>query len=204
MKFILLIMLIAQSIFSQSKGLKFNLPKGYVPYLNFDGKSNDFSGDLDGDNVKDKILVGTKKGDNQLFAFVYLTSNAKKGVVPSQVLYDWHPMGFEYKLKNKVISISSCFGNGRFCKTIRFRYDGEEKDLKVIGYDEESFGNAAHEGAYKSSYNLLTGDYEYTEYTFNEKKQDDEVKSTKKKKRKPTVITLSNLKENLKILESQD
>jgi len=32
--------------------------------------------------------------------------------------------------------------------------------MRLIGYDEESFGNAVHEGAYLKSINLLTNTYE--------------------------------------------
>ena len=40
--------------------------------------------------------------------------------------------------------------------TYKFKYYPNLKNMRLIGYDEESFGNANHDGAYSKSINFLT------------------------------------------------
>jgi hypothetical protein len=55
--------------------------------------------------------------------------------------------------------------------TYKFRYDPKLKQIKVIGYDNEQFGNAVNDGSGMSSYNLLTGAFEANWNHWNDKKK---------------------------------
>ena len=70
----------------------------------------------------------------------------------------------------------------RGTNTFKFRYDPKIKQFKLIGYDNEQFGNALNDGSGRSSYNLLTGDYQANWFYYDEKKQDLMPKPAIKKK----------------------
>lgn len=61
------------------------------------------------------------------------------------------------ELSKNVVVYQCAFNRGQ--NTFKFRYDPKLKQFKLIGYDNEQFGNAANDGSGRSSYNLLTGDY---------------------------------------------
>lgn len=56
----------------------------------------------------------------------------------------------------------------------QFRYQKNEKRMRLIGMSEYAFGNATHDGSGEASINLLTGDYvgdwHYFDYSANNEK----------------------------------
>lgn len=74
----------------------------------------------------------------------------------------------------------------------RWRYDGTLKNFRLIGYDTESFGNAANDGSGKSSLNLLTGAYQNA-FNYVDEKKDKLVAAPKAHAMvKAPIILLTN------------
>ncbi|TAE67945.1 MAG: hypothetical protein EAZ85_14645 [Bacteroidetes bacterium] len=150
------------------------LPKGYTQHKDMDNNLSRLEGDFDGDNKKDLMVVATKKGADEHSVFVYLSSSYNKKTPPQSFLIG-SALGYSIEMKKNVVSIGACFGNGRFCKTFKFRYNKNIKDLQLIGYDEQNFGNAMHEGSYKKSVNLSTKQFEVTRYEWDDKIKKDRI-----------------------------
>jgi|GEM_PF-2918009 len=137
--------------------LQYTTPAGYNVYKDYDGRTVRKESDLDGDGIKDLVTVLTKANSEENFVAVFLSSSYTNG---KYYQFPFHSFSYNISVVNKVLTVGSCFGNGRYCKTLKFKYYPALKSLRLIGYDEESFGNAAHEGAYLKSVNLLTHKYE--------------------------------------------
>lgn len=73
------------------------------------------------------------------------------------------------ELKGNVVIYHCSFMRGG--NTFKFRYDPKLKAMRLIGYDNEQFGNAANDGSGSSSYNLLTGDYKANWNYYDDKKK---------------------------------
>ncbi|XZF14249.1 hypothetical protein ACTHGU_20915 [Chitinophagaceae bacterium MMS25-I14] len=148
------------------------------------------AGDFDKDGKPDKaVMVQDMSGG--VFLAVFLSSY-NGGSKP--FLMPWEDgVGYGLSYNKDVLTLSSCFGNGRFCKTLKFKYYARLKNMRLIGYDEESFGNAAHEGAYVKTVNLLTNSYDIRQYRWSEKKQSDETYFTTTQHISCAVITLENI-----------
>lgn len=128
--------------------------------------------DFDGDGKNDVFQI---KGGYLTYA---LSSQGSKEVKSKVIGYETEMLSLE--LKKNVVSFSIGFMRGS--NTFKFRYDSKISDFKVIGYDNEQFGNAVHDGSGASSYNLLTGDYEANWMEYNEAKEELLGKPTIKKK----------------------
>lgn len=159
-------------------------PSGYEPALDYEGKRQGIQVDMDGDTWPDLAIVLSNK-ENEKIIYVMRVG---KYILDSS--YQWFPWDSEltsFEFKNGTLHIASCFGNGRFCKTLLLKYYENIENMRLIGYEEESFGNSEHEGAYSKSVNLLTKEYEI---------------GGVKKKFKSDVITLSNIEKYFDFLES--
>ncbi len=73
------------------------------------------------------------------------------------------------KLQKNVVVLACQFMRAE--NTFKFRYDPKLKQMKLIGFDNVQYGNAANDGSGNSSYNLLTGVYEATWNYYDHKKE---------------------------------
>lgn len=173
MKFLLVFQFLFFFFINVGFSQKYPIPANHSVHKNSDDKESRLDADFDGDGIKDLLVVCTKKNndsDNNLIV-LYLSTNSKKYV---SFLFPT-ALGYGIEKTKDVLQIGACFGNGRFCKTLKFRYNKKFKKMQLIGYDEESFGNAAKEGAYKKTVNLSTNQYNIEKYKWSEKKQDVEI-----------------------------
>jgi hypothetical protein len=67
--------------------------------------------------------------------------------------------------------------------------------MRLIGYDEESFGNAANDGGFTKSVNLVTNQIEISENFYNEKTHKNGVNKVHKKITMP-IITIDSFNES--------
>ncbi|TAD98335.1 MAG: hypothetical protein EAZ97_10995 [Bacteroidetes bacterium] len=177
------------------------MPKDYVIYKNLDNQESRIDADLDKDGIKDLLIVCAKKGSDMggEIVVLFLSSNYKKDKKPD--FFDFEALGYNIELKNNVLIVGACFGNGRFCKTLKFRYETKLQNLQLIGYDEESFGNAVHDGAYNKSVNLLTNAYNLSKYKWNEKLEKDETFFQKTDKIAIPSIIFKDVNQKMESLE---
>lgn len=117
--------------------------------------------DLDGDNISDTALIVQKEEDFSDFLLLIYLSKQKKTI--SFKLIDNYGMGFNLypiplKVKNNVLELGYYQdGTSAFGRILKFRYDKNAKDFRLIGYDSSY---KASMGMYcEKSYNLLTGKY---------------------------------------------
>lgn len=145
--------------FTANAQIEYSQPKGYSIYKDFDDKPFRLDKDFNGDGINDLAIVYTKNNsENENIVAVYFSTSSVKN--NNYYYFPLSSNSYNLDFKNNVLSIGSCFGNGRFCKTLKFKFYSAIKNMRLIGYDEESFGNAVHEGAYLKSINLLTNTYE--------------------------------------------
>jgi hypothetical protein len=180
---------------------KYAMPKDYVIYKNLDNKEFRIEADLDKDGVKDLLVICAKKGSEMggQIVVLFLSSTYKKDKKPET--FDFEALGYTIELKNNVLQIGACFGNGRFCKTLKFRYEANLQNLQLIGYDEESFGNAVHDGAYNKSVNLVTNTYNLSKYKWNEELEKDDTFFQKTDKISMPAIIFKDLNQKMESLE---
>lgn len=137
----------------------YTIPKGYDVYKNYDNKPFILEHDFDVDGAAGKVVVCSKNNvEDENIVVIYLSSKNNNAYYS----FPFSSNSYNIETKNNVLIIGSCFGNGRYCKTLKFKFYPALQNMRLIGYDEESFGNAAHEGAYMKSVNLLTNKYEIT------------------------------------------
>jgi hypothetical protein len=165
---------------------KYSLPSGYKIYKDVYDKQVRVDKDFDYDGKIDLAIMTEKEnenGDNYLFIFLSSTFNINETsyYIPIQ-----EASGYNLEFTKQVLTIGVCFGNGRYCETYKFKYYTNLKNMRLIGYDEESFGNAAHDGSYNKSINFLTKKMEYFEGKKIIKKVNIEI------------ITLENFDENIR------
>jgi hypothetical protein len=118
--------------------------------------------DFDGDGTSDVVQI---KGEQLCYS---LSSLGSKEVKSQMIGYEGDMLNLELKKNVVVLTI----GFMRATNTFKFRYDAKLKQFKMIGYDNEQYGNAVHDGAGASSYNVLTGDYEAQWSYYDEKKEE--------------------------------
>jgi hypothetical protein len=129
-----------------------------IPAAAQEGKQK-ISFDFDGDKKMDVFQI---KDGKLVYA---LTSQANKTVTSKGGSYADQTY---LELKGNVIVYHCIFM--RASNTFKFRYDAKLKAIRLIGYDNEQFGNALNDGSGLSSYNLLTGDYKAQWNYFDRKK----------------------------------
>jgi hypothetical protein len=165
---------------------KYSLPKGYEIYK-YEGQRFRIDNDIDGDGVNDLAIVLSKKNsEDENIVTVFLSSNYF--VNSRYYSFAFSSGSYSFEFKNNVFAVGTCFGNGRFCKQLKFKYIPSLKTMRLIGYEEESFGNAVHEGAYLKSVNFLTNRYEISGPAWKKKLQ---------RKGSFQVIKIENLNEKL-------
>ncbi len=139
-----------------------SLPSGYK-LLEDAPASVSISADLDGDGKRDAFRAVVRSGgeDAQLMAQLAngktLTSGALSMCCGS------------ISAKGGVVDVHSKGMRG--FAYYKFRWEAAAGDFRLIGYDTESFGNAANDGSGTSSLNLLTGSYEAAFNNYNEKQE---------------------------------
>jgi hypothetical protein len=130
------------------------------------------SADLDADGKSDKVnLIAGEDG----FKMTHALSGQRNKVVSTARIRAGGQQN-TLAVKKNVLVLSCQFMRAIY--TYKFRYDPALKQLRLIGYDSEQFGNAVHDGAGASSYNLLTGNYE-AQWNYFDKKKNDLVAAPK-------------------------
>ncbi len=119
--------------------------------------------DLDGDGSPDWFCAAVKDGDDEARLLALL-----KG---GKVMVQSGPLSMccgSIAVKGAVVDVHSKGMRG--FTYYKFRWEAVAGDFRLIGYDTESFGNAANDGSGFSSINMLTGGYEAAFNSWNEKR----------------------------------
>ena len=144
---------------------KYSLPSGYKIYKDVYDKTLRIDKDFDKDGKLD-LAIMTKSNEenenNDNYLFVFLSSNFYETGISYYVPITDAP-GYNLEYTKQVLTIGGCFGNGRYCESYKFKYYPNLQNMRLIGFDEESFGNAVHDGAYSKSINFITKKMEYFE-----------------------------------------
>jgi hypothetical protein len=114
---------------------------------------NTLSYDFDGDGKQDKMTL--LQGENE-YMITYSLSSLKKAFTSKKVTTSGQTNRLE--MNKNVVVLFSQFMRGE--NIFKFRYDAKLKQMKLIGFDNNQYGNAVHDGSGSSSYNLSTGLYE--------------------------------------------
>ena len=95
------------------------------------------------------------------------------------------------ELQNNVVKV---YSNGmRYFENYTFRYNKVTATFDFIGYDNESFGNAVHDGAGFHSLNLLTGQHKGSVYQSDRNNPEEgKARTINRKEKVPKKYTLSN------------
>jgi len=125
---------------------------------------NSISYDFDKDGKMDKFEIKNK--DSVFFISYLLTSEPK--ITHYSKSIGLNGINSMLQLQNNVVILTNSFM--RSANYFKFRYDLQLRKFKLIGYENEQFGNAVHNGAGLSSYNLLTGNYVANWSYYNERK----------------------------------
>lgn len=174
---------------------KYQLPKGYSVFKDDSEQVVRVDNDFNNDGINDIAILCTlnnQEENNYLLIHIneaYSTSNTWNAI-PIQKAF-----GYELAYNKSVLKFGGCFGNGRYCETYKFKYYPDLSSMRLIGYDEESFGNAANDGAFTKSVNLVTNQIEISENFYNEKTRKNGVNNVHKKISMP-VITINSYSES--------
>lgn len=133
------------------------LPKGYQIFKDYNGNQQRIDDDFDNDGINDLAIVCTSKRE-EIIVVVYLASHWMTN--QSYWWFPWEEKMNSFEYSNNILTFSSSHGTGRYHTKFKFKYYSNLSNMKLIGYDEENFGNAMNDGAYKKSVNLNTGEYE--------------------------------------------
>ena len=143
----------------QSLYAQFKIPTGYLEiesiYIDFDG-----------DGKKDTAAVIIKeKSDYYYFAHafvIYLTSSNKNHIME---FGEGVGHATALKVKNNVIQFGYVLGgSGVYSFDFKLRYNHTERKIQLIGFDTSYRIASSSRGYCEKSYNLLTGDYNVTNY----------------------------------------
>lgn len=141
---------------------KYSLPSGFKIYKDVYNNPHRIDKDFDNDGKLDLAIMAENeinKDDNYLFVFLSATFNLKEISYYIPIKGD---ASYNLEFTNQVLTIGGCLSNGRYCETYKFKYYSNINNMRLIGYDEESFGNAVHNGVYNKSINFLTKKMEYS------------------------------------------
>lgn len=120
------------------------------------GENISLSADFDGDGINDNVSVCHDKNNNK-YIFVFI---GKIYFVSERYWYfPWDANISTIRYSNGELTISSCFGNNRFCKTLTLKYFEYLKNMRLVNYKEEYFGDAANRGAYVKTVDFLSETY---------------------------------------------
>jgi len=179
-----------------------SIPKGFKASESVSGTKMSVEFDFDEDGKKDIFAVVEGKPEDELLIIASLSSLPSSKVLKHKALNGDFMCCNEIELKKNVVKVFSR-GN-RFFEYILFRYNTELKDFEIIGFDTESLGSATHDGAGKTSYNLLTGKFISQHDSYNEKKKKlIPGKEIKKSINVPKKFTLSTLDEFIKFKQEK-
>lgn len=175
---------------------KYQLPKGYSVFKDGDEQVVRVDNDFNNDGINDIAIVCTLNNQeeyNYLLIHIneaYSTSNTWNAI-PIQKAF-----AYQLTYNKSVLKFGGCFGTGRYCETYKFKYYSDLSSMRLIGYDEESFGNAAHDGAFSKSVNLVTNQIEILEENvYNAKTRKNGVNKVHKKISMP-IITINSYNES--------
>lgn len=142
--------------------------------------------DFDGDQMTDVVEI--KDG---LLVYTLSSQNNKPVQSKGMSFADVHSLS----LAKNVVVLHCQFMRGE--NTFKFRYDSKIKAFKLIGYDNEQYGNATNDGSGSASYNLLTGDYVATWHYYDQKKEDLKTYPVINKKMSIKVYLLKDFGEEM-------
>lgn len=148
---------------AQADAQTIKLPPNHSIQQSTSGAPNLLRTDLDGDGKADLFCVAEDaEGVGYFVAITSTRGRMESGKLPACC-------GSMEKTKPGTLRIASKGMRGFSYYT--FRWDAPAKDFRLIGYDTESFGNAANDGSGSSSLNLLTGDFVAAFNSYDEKKE---------------------------------
>ena len=145
--------------FSAKSQSSFTFPEGYqAKDVNGElGARND--NDFDGDGITDLAIVCFKSDGSGPIVVVYLTSKWKIDKTYSCFTLGEVFENFTFEYSNNVLNLLSDGNAGRFGMNLELKYYANLKNMRLIGYGQESLGDMNNNGAYDKSINLLTGEY---------------------------------------------
>ncbi len=138
--------------YASSKAQAPILPRGFTLQPAPSGEPGFVRYDFDGDGKIDVFCAAAKEGeeDARLMALLKRGNRVLKSGTLSMCCGVISQKGGVVQVQSRGMRGFSYY---------KFRWDKSAKDFRLIGYDTESFGNAAGDGSGKSSLNLLTGAY---------------------------------------------
>jgi hypothetical protein len=146
--------------------------------------------DFEGDGILDSAKIMEAKDGYKLL--ITLSSLGNKKIV-SKVFMGGQENSLQ--VTKNVLRMHNQFMRGE--NAFVFRYDAKLKQVKIIGYDNTQYGNAANDGSGSSSYNLVTGVYVANWNHWNEKKNTLEAMPTVRKKLKAQNYFLVNFGDDM-------
>ena len=138
-----------------------SLPPGYGPLEDAPGTVT-VSMDMDGDGRQDAFCAALRHGEEDARLLARLASGKTLSSGTLSMCCG------SITAKGTVVDVHSKGMRG--FTYYKFRWEAAAGDFRLIGYDTESFGNAANDGSGTSSVNLLTGAYEAAFNSWNEKR----------------------------------
>lgn len=182
--------LLLTNVFIAVAQTAFKLPKGLVEFADYDSQGKKVEKDFDLDGKLDLAIIATDENNSTTennYVIVFLSKSKSVSKLPIAI-----NSFYNLSVEKNALVYGACFGNGRYCETYKWRYDTKFATMRLIGYDEESFGNAVHEGAYLKSINLLTNKFELNQTHFNIKNDKEEMLNNVSKIIKTKMFTLKN------------
>ncbi len=152
---------------------------------------NSISYDFDNDGKMDKFEIVNR--DSVFFISYLLTSKPK--ITQNSKSIGLNGMNSMLQLQKNVVILTNSFM--RSANYFKFRFDLKSKKFKLIGYENEQFGNAVHNGAGLSSYNLLNGNYIANWNYYNERKSKLVSIPTIRKKIPTKVYTINQFGDDM-------
>ncbi len=158
MKILLTIILLTIFITKGNCQNKYSAPGGYSIYKS-GNKQFRLDKDFDNDGLKDVVIIYAKDdSENDHIVSVYLSTRAS-GKKPFHS-FPFNADEYTIQVKNKILIIGTCIAKVDYCRTLQFKYYPGLKNLRLIGYTEQSVGNAIAEGGYFKSVNMVTRFFE--------------------------------------------
>ncbi len=180
----------------------YKIPDGYEIFVRSPREVERIDKDFDNDGINDLAVICTQSDENEeikcgfyLFTFMSKTYLAKNKYYKTPLEPCPIGTGYHINYEKSVIEVGAAFGTGRYLRSYKFKYYPNLSNMRLIGYDEESFGNAVQDGAFTKSVNLLTSKIEIEEHRYDEEAEKEVVINKVSAKISVPVITLASFDE---------
>ena len=185
----------------QSLYAQFKIPKGYSEVYPIEdwGETKRIYIDFDGDGKKDTATIIAQQDKDYYYVYyysflIYLTSDNKNHIVELSKEGNGHCLDLE--VKSNVIQFGVVSGGtGLYAPVFKIRYNHTKRKIQLIGFDY-SYRISGHKGNCQKSYNLLTGDYNVTNY-YNVGNPNKVYKEFHKGNKKMKAVFIENINEEL-------